>query len=179
MKWTKVYDLLEMVTPLPIDCGELCEKRCCSLSQSGQGVYLFSWESQLYSTEDTWCRVKEYQAETCHYTGIKPLMLDCQGECPRDRRPLVCRLFPMAPYLNSEGNLKLILDPDALFICPLVKSEDYSILSPIYLNRVYQVWKILLEDKEVKENVKAYSSRIKDESQEPWRKLFNGTEING
>ncbi len=170
--WAEVYQLLEDVTPLLTDCGRLCKKKCCSLEESGRGVFLFPGEDKLFAKETSWCRVKGYTGDNMHYTGSEPLMLDCCGRCPRDKRPLVCRLFPMAPYLNREGSLEIIFDPDAYFICPLSRLEDYEVLNKHFLDRVRQVWLLLMEDEEIVENVKAYSQRLDIEAKEPWKKLL-------
>lgn len=170
--WCKAYQLLESVTPLIEDCGQLCRKKCCSLEESGQGVYLFSGEGELFETESDWYQLKQCANDMAHYTGKKPLMLDCYGECPRDNRPLVCRLFPMAPYINPEGTLDIIFDPDAYFICPLARLKDHKRLDKLFRERVRQVWMLLLEDEDIKENVKEYSRRLDMEAQDPWKKLL-------
>jgi hypothetical protein len=170
--WVKVYQLLENVTPLLTDCGQLCNKQCCSLEESGQGVFLFPGEDKLFETENSWCHIKRHISNNIHYTGRNSLMLDCSGQCPREKRPLVCRLFPMAPYLNREEALEIIFDPDAYFICPLSRLGDYEVLDKHFLEKVRQVWLLLVKEKEIKENVWAYSQRLDDEAKEPWKKLL-------
>lgn len=173
INWDSLYQVLDGVTPLEGDCGRLCGKKCCSLrGEGGLGVYLFPGEEKVFGPEGPWFRVVGSPGEVGHFTGPRPFLLDCRGKCPRDRRPLACRLFPLAPRLDREGSLELILDPDALFICPLVKLDDPGALEPAFREGVRRVWLDLLEDRAVRENVRAYSDRVDRQAAEPWRMLL-------
>jgi hypothetical protein len=44
----------------------------------------------------------------------------CVGRCKRDRRPLSCRIYPYAPYLDADDTLTVVADPRARYTCPLL-----------------------------------------------------------
>jgi hypothetical protein len=170
--WLEKYKLLEEITPLLEDCGQLCNKRCCSLEESGRGVFLFPGEEMIFENDKSWCQIRTASEANSHYTGVGSLILDCIGECPREKRPLVCRIFPMAPYLDQKGNLEIIFDTEAFFICPLVRLGDKASLNPVFLERVRLVWLDLINNREIRARVEKYSKRLDSEAEEPWKKLF-------
>lgn len=50
-------------------------------------------------------------------------LLSCAGVCPREARPLACRLFPL--YIAADGPEsapRLAMDPRAWPVCPLMPS---------------------------------------------------------
>lgn len=111
-------DLLREVTPLKSDCGRLCGAACCSAEadSAASGMYLFPGEEGLYGPDDAWARV----LPTDWIVGGRPVpLLVCEGSCPRDRRPLACRLFPLAARRVGEG-FTLRLDPRGWPVCPLM-----------------------------------------------------------
>lgn len=101
--------LLERLTPLKSDCGLLCGAACCRPDEDGQGgVALFPGEEALYEGA-AWARVEG---------GI----LTCGGRCPRDMRPLGCRIFPLTPLRRKSGALFVRVDRRAFAMCPLAPS---------------------------------------------------------
>jgi hypothetical protein len=102
----EAWELLKDLTPLATDCGALCAAACCRPDEDGQGgVRLFPGEAALYEGEG-WARVE---------AGV----LYCGGRCPRDRRPLGCRIFPLTPYRKKGGALGVRIDRRAFSMCPL------------------------------------------------------------
>lgn len=98
--------MLENLTPLKTDCGALCDAACCRPDEDGQGgVTLFPGEAALYEGA-TWARVAD---------GV----LTCDGRCPREMRPLGCRIFPLTPYRKKDGTLAVRVDRRAFAMCPL------------------------------------------------------------
>ena len=123
MNWARLYRLLEDITPLKEDCGGLCRRRCCSSTRAGGlGIYLFPGEEGLFDPEGDWYRIGRHPGGAGHFTGDSLYLLDCRGHCPREARPLACRIFPLAPHLDQSGDLNLILD-DALRECVKIYSE--------------------------------------------------------
>ncbi|NTW05283.1 MAG: hypothetical protein HGA27_04080 [Peptococcaceae bacterium] len=176
INWPEIYKPLEKVTPLLEDCGRLCNKKCCSLKESGKGVYLFPGEEVLFENDKSWCQIRDASEVSNYYTGEESLILDCTGECPRGKRPLVCRIFPMAPYLDQKGRLEVIFDPEAFFICPLVRLGDKAVLNSDFIEKVLQVWLDLIKNKEIRDRVEKYSERLDSEAKEPWKMLFEHEE---
>lgn len=174
LKWDQLYGKLDKITPLAADCGKLCQKRCCSLREEGKGVYLFPGEEQLFPGGEGWYEIVEYGPGAGHFTGDSGLMLNCSGICPRERRPLACRLLPLAPYMDSEGRLKMILDSDALFICPLVRAGDIELLEPSFREGAALVWGELIKISLIREGVRSYSARLDSQRDDPWTRLLGG-----
>ncbi|MFZ5596554.1 MAG: hypothetical protein ACOY31_06035 [Bacillota bacterium] len=171
INWKKLYSVIDELTPLKSDCGDLCGKKCCR-GEAGQGVFLFPGEEKMFSGEGKWYNVVEYRGQEAHYTGRETFILNCLADCPRQERPLFCRLFPLAPYLDENGRLELILDEDALFICPLVRQGDIQALDPGFREGVGRVWEELLRNEVMQKNVREYSARMKSQMEEPWMKLL-------
>ena len=57
-----IYRLLNRVSPLPTDCGELCAAACCCCGGDGtdadsldfdMGIYLLPGEEKLFDRKDT------------------------------------------------------------------------------------------------------------------------------
>lgn len=138
-------ELLRDVTPLKADCGRVCGNACCSPSslQDGEssGMYLFPEEEHLYGSGDTWARVLP--------TGWVALgrtvwLLVCDGTCPREKRPLACRLFPLCA--RSEGeSFALRLDPRGWSVCPLMPHGMIA-LNPAFMKAAQAAFSALWAD---------------------------------
>ena len=107
----KAYDILGGLTPLEGDCGDMCGKACCSPDEDGQGgMLLFPGERSL--CEGEWNRIEETDGGD---------ILVCVSPCPREARPLACRIFPLTPVF-SRGVWTVRMDARARRMCPLVRS---------------------------------------------------------
>jgi len=106
--------LLRELTPLKTDCGRLCEGACCK-GDEGTGMLLFPGEEALYEGCG-FARIVPADFEL----GEKPaLLFVCEGHCPRDARPLSCRLFPLFLAFLKSGKTKVRMDTRAAQVCPL------------------------------------------------------------
>lgn len=110
--------MLRAVTPLSGDCGRRCGGACCKPDEAGNGgMLLFPGEAALYRPAPPWARLEASDVAVMD----RPLvMLTCQGECPRDERPLACRIFPLTPLVDARGEVRVALDVRAWPICPLM-----------------------------------------------------------
>ena len=107
----KAYAVIGGLTPLKTDCGELCGRACCSPDEDGQGgMLLFPGEEELCAGD--W--------RTVEHTAAGEL-LSCTSPCPRDARPLACRIFPLTPVF-SKGVWTVRMDARARVMCPLARS---------------------------------------------------------
>ena len=135
-------------TPLLVDCGGLCANACCQ-GDGDTGMYLFPKEVEnvkqdplltvvdsafFYSSESKTCQTK---------------MALCNGRCNRPTRPLSCMIFPFFPYLNLYGELDVRLDVRGRGICPLIGSNDRTLLDETFISRVEYISKILVQNQEV------------------------------
>ncbi len=167
----KLYGLLDKVTPLLTDCGILCGKKCCTQWQQGVGVYLLPGEKELF-LDKTWCKVIDLQPEQQVFNGQNTGLLHCEGHCPREKRPLLCRTFPLAVLMDAKGELEICLDDDGVLVCPLVRQGDMKLLQQDFIKSVHMVWKELALQEPIQHYLHQYTQRILAQREEPWRKLF-------
>ena len=137
---TAAREMLSTLTPLKTDCGRLCNGACCQ-GDSGTGMLLFPGEEALYTD----CNFAKITPADFTLGGRQALLLVCDGHCPRDMRPLACRLFPLFLTFKEDGVTKLRLDRRAKSVCPLT---DYGIksLDPDFKQAARKAYDLLLED---------------------------------
>lgn len=136
----KARALLESVTPLKSDCGRLCAGACCQGDEE-TGMLLFPGEAALY--------------EGCSFARILPAhfslgggpvsLFVCSGHCPREQRPLACRLFPLFLRFGEGGETRVRLDPRAQSVCPLC-GYGLSALDPAFVSAARGAYDALLEE---------------------------------
>ncbi len=131
----RAYALLEALTPLTTDCGEVCGGRCCRESADSEGMLLFPGEEILLAQTDFTIRPAD-----------GGWLLTCGGSCDRRFRPLSCRIFPLFPYVTEEGRVKAVYDPRGFRLCPLVRECAHVPLDRDFVRAVRRVGRILMED---------------------------------
>jgi hypothetical protein len=171
INWSSLYQQLGTVTPLPVDCGKLCGSKCCTEWDNGAGVNLLPGEEKLFQGLD-WCQIAPIPKIEAAFPGEHSYILQCQGKCPRHQRPLLCRTFPLAPYMEAGQAISLVFDEAGWLICPLVQLGDLRQLDPRFVRRVLAVWQQLAEDKSIKNYIIARSKEIDNSRNDPWKKLF-------
>lgn len=169
-----IYRLLNKVSPLPTDCGQLCAAACCNCGGDGSnedsldfdmGIYLLPGEEKLFTRQEEWLKWSIEYAEDYEFpdswTG-KVYFARCKTppHCPREMRPLQCRFYPLAPYLTEKGELKLILSPTELpYQCPLI--ADKIALQDSFVKATLTVWKHLIRDPLIRDLVAMDSKSIR------------------
>ena len=161
-----IYRLLDKFSPIDGDCGLLCGAACC-VCDNGEGadaivegarddadfemgIYLLPGEEQMFSGDEEWLKFGHLQAEDFEFpdSWSGPVyFLECLAApcCPREKRPLQCRFYPLAPHLDSDGFLYLIYqDSDLPYKCPLIEEERP--LNADFVKATYTVWKRLITD---------------------------------
>ncbi|MDR0570682.1 MAG: hypothetical protein LBG71_05645 [Clostridiales Family XIII bacterium] len=169
-----IYRLLNRVSPIDGDCGRLCGSICCTCDADdagdkgfSMGIYLLPGEDRVFTrTEDwlEWSYTKVSEADfPDSWSGIA-YFVRCKTPplCPRETRPLQCRVFPLAPHITGSGELRMILFPaEGLpYRCPLAENE--APLSPAFVKATNTVWKRLIQDRHIYDLVK-YDSDFRDE----------------
>ncbi len=169
-----IYRLLDAVSPVDYDCGTLCGAVCCTygteqscdakcnessfLSKSSSqcddnfdmGIYLLPGEEKLFTMEEDWIEwsteyAEDYDFPDSWFGKIYFIRCSTPPVCHRSMRPLQCRFFPLAPHLNLDDELELILSPlDLPYSCPLIK--DKIKLNDDFIKATYTVWKHLIRD---------------------------------
>jgi hypothetical protein len=128
-------------------------------------VFIFTpGRSSSLAEEEDWL---QWEVQKVKFYDFPPswkgtvYFVTCIKPCPREKRPLQCRFYPLAPHLLADDSLLLIYDPVQVpYRCPLI-AERIEI-RPEFIQRVYEAWKILLEDEKIRELV-AWDSREREE----------------
>lgn len=143
----KVYKILDNVTPLRVDCGQLCSGECCK-GDSDTGMLLFPGEEKFFESNENFSIRKTSDGRN---------VLICSGKCDRKLRPVSCRIFPLFPVL-ADGRIYVFDDPRAKGICPLLYDEMK--LSRKFERRVAKAGKLLAENEETSAFLKTLTDEI-------------------
>lgn len=140
--YSYIYRLTENVTPLPVDCGELCNGNCCK-GDDDTGMYLFPGEKVMYENLPDWAKIRK-----CGFTfGVHKVdFISCTGNCDRSLRPLACRIFPLFPFIDISGELHIIMDPRGKGICPLARAMDIKDLDPKFVSTVQYISRLMMKN---------------------------------
>ena len=89
------------LTPLKRDCGRLCGAACCQPDETGlNGMLLFPFEETRYRRPIEGFSFQLVDDDTL-FKGGKRLV--CEGTCPREHRPLACRIFPLRIRVEADA----------------------------------------------------------------------------
>ena len=130
-----IYRLLDRVSPVPFDCGELCGCACCLPEGDDLGIYLLPGEEKIFTGCEEWLTwnyddAEDYEFPDSWHGKVPFICCNTPPVCDRSMRPIQCRTYPVAPHLmtgddSSEEKLILILsDIDAPYICPLIEKNS-------------------------------------------------------
>ena len=156
-----IYRLLDRVSPLDTDCGALCNAACCtSAYEDGEemGIFLLPGEEALHSPDDEWLDWSEESAEELGFPDSWPETVNfvhCKTppHCPREKRPIQCRSFPLTPHLNEDGEMSLVYnDLDLPYRCPLI--DEQTSLNDSFVQATETVWKHLIRDPRIRDLVR-------------------------
>lgn len=162
----KSYRLLDLATPLRTDCGTLCGKACCQSTEDtsfaqNSGMYLFPGETSILSGA-AYLSLQPVAIPT-PYGFYRLVLAMCDGSCPRHLRPLACRIFPLTPYADPDGDWMLQMDLRGRSLCPLVRRMQPYDLEPDFVASVRTVIRLLTADPETRYFM-SLLSRIQDET---------------
>lgn len=155
-----IYRFLDKVSPLDQDCGQLCGAACCTCgSQTDScdlcgeddfGIYLLPGEDKVFDRKEDWIgweknRAEDYEFPDSWHGTIYFLHCKTAPCCPREKRPLQCRFFPLAPHLDEEDVLHIVYqDGELPYDCPLISQKIP--LNKDFIHATYTVWKHLIRD---------------------------------
>lgn len=162
-----IYRLLDRVSPVPFDCGQMCSAACCTCGKEDEslGMYLLPGEHKVYSKEDTWLSWSYEYAQDMDFPDSwkgKVYFVRCTNppHCPREKRPMQCRTFPLTPHIDKNGELMLIPnDTELPYYCPLLDNIDE--LEEDFVQATLTCWKHLIRDPLIYDLVK-YDSELRD-----------------
>jgi hypothetical protein len=127
--------LLEDVTPLHTDCGQVCDGRCCQPSADSIGMLLLPGEEKLLVGEDFTITAAD-----------GGMLLTCDGHCRREMRPFACRIFPLFPYVGEDGRVRAVYDPRSYRLCPLTQNCANVPLRRDFVRAVRRAGRLLMRD---------------------------------
>ncbi len=156
--YTKLYKMLEDVTPLTIDCGQLCNGACCAPTEEIMGMHLFPGEKVMYEPLPKWTKI--YESNFTYNNGKKVQLITCHGTCDRKLRPLSCRIFPLVPYAKRGDKLKIMLDIRGRGICPLATAMELEDLNPLFVKRVILAMNLCMKVRDTREFIYSLSESI-------------------
>lgn len=152
MDYKSLYALTDRVTPLAEDCGTLCGSVCCRPNKKKSlGVYLFPGEESMFRENEDWFSRELHNPRDYDFPDNwedQVHFIICKTTCPREKRPLACRFFPLAPHLLTDGTLILTYETANLpYRCPLITKK--ITLQMDFTETVAEVWKELLKDPKI------------------------------
>lgn len=142
-------EILEKVTPLKINCGKLCDGACCKDDESGEnGMLLFPFEAEFYKKPIEGFPYHLADDDTL-FKGGKRFV--CEGSCPREHRPLACRLFPLRITLITDDigldtEVEAEIDPRAWCYCPILEQGGLRAMSTDFADAVKRAGEVLVKN---------------------------------
>ena len=150
-EYEAIYRLLDRVSPVNFDCGTLCGCACCvTEGEAEMGIYLLPGEEKLHSRKDDWLewsveRAEDYEFPESWKGNVNFIRCKTPPHCPREKRPIQCRTFPLAPHITEDGELMLVYqDIDVPYACPLIDQEIP--LEDRFVQATLTAWRRLITD---------------------------------
>ena len=160
----RVRRILETVTPIDSNCGELCDAHCCRASEdeSAGAMWLFPGEDALYHDGVPGLTVHDAHGNE----GYPFLFCSCEGGegCVREARPISCRIFPLFPMAVKSprtGKYRIVVtaDPRGVRHCPLLW-EGSPAMTPEFRRAVKRVGQLMLTEPELRRYLIATSEYL-------------------
>ena len=134
----RAYAAIGESTPLCSDCGALCGAACCESDGDGQGgVDLLPGEKDLIADAE-WMEIS-------HDPSMDTEMIVCTAMCEREKRPFLCRVFPLCPVIGRDGRWTVRMDARARAMCPLSRGGVRG-LDPEFVRGCVRAVRILAEE---------------------------------
>ena len=115
-------------------------------------------------------QLREFRLKKAELRGLDCRFAVCRRGCMhsfgaaiREARPLSCRIFPLAPYLEGD-ELSVITDPRAKAVCPFAETlADLPDADPEFPDAVRSAFTLLMvELPGMREFLAAYSAMLDD-----------------
>lgn len=164
--FAELYKLFLDVTPLWADCGRLCGSICCRDDADPDGGVA---GMRLLPGEEPAPAADGRVLSAVRSDGAPVSLFVCRGRCKRETRPIACRIFPLFPYLSRSGRLRVIYDPRAFRLCPLVRCRTHVRLRRDFVRAVAATGHRLCRDAAGRAFLRAESREIDE-----WATLGGG-----
>ncbi len=176
--YEEIYRMLDAVSPLDGDCGRLCGAACCTAGseEDEMGIYLLPGEEMMFGQEQDWVekscdKAEDYVFPDSWHGAVWFIRCKTPPHCPRERRPIQCRSFPLLPHLTAEGVLSMVYnDIDTPYSCPLIEEEIP--LNEGFVEQTKKAWEMLIRDPLIYDLVRMDSIAREDAARELAEKLF-------
>lgn len=145
----RAYAAIGTATPLKTNCGALCNAACCQADSDGQGGV------NLLPSEEAFLRSVPW-AEIDRDPHMNAPMLMCIDGCEREKRPFLCRIFPLCPVIGKNGRWTVRMDARARALCPLAGS-GLNGLDPAFVRGCVKAVRILAEDAQAEAFLRAWA----------------------
>ena len=172
-EYRAIYRFLDRVSPVGFDCGTLCSSVCCGTPEDEQweetmGIYLLPGEDKIHDKRDSWLKWSEESTDEYKFPDSwngTVYFVKCKDApcCPREKRPIQCRTYPLSPHFLDEGHLVLIWNMDEVpYSCPLI--DENTELDRKFVLSTYTVWKHLVRDPLILDLVETESVKREEKS---------------
>ncbi len=179
-QYEQIYKMLDAVSPIDGDCGKLCGAACCTVGRTEgaeeMGIYLLPGEEKVHDRSDKWLKWTSEKAEDYYFPDSwkgAVYFVHCTTPpfCPREKRPIQCRTFPLLPHLDKDGNLSLVYnDFETPYTCPLIDEEIP--LNDDFVETTLEAWRLLIQDPLIYDLVKMDSEARESDIEELAEKLL-------
>ncbi len=154
-----IYLLLDQFPTAQIDCGELCDRRCCCYNvpeDKEAGMELVPGEETVFPITAAWHRTRflpatEYDYPAAWSAGKGLWQIRCVQPCPRNERPIACRIFPFQVYREKGVYYLGLIGSHGYYDCPL--GEKTALVNPEFIQAAREAAGLLLQIPEYKELV--------------------------
>ena len=180
-QYEKIYKMLDKVSPIDTDCGLLCGAACCTIGKTAgaeeMGIYLLPGEEKLHDRKDDWLswsveKAEDYEFPDSWKGALYFVRCVDPPHCPREKRPIQCRSFPLLPHLDENDVLSMVYnDYDIPYRCPLI--DDEIPLNDDFVETTLKAWAMLIEDPLIYDLVKM-DSEARDKAAQEMREKFFG-----
>ncbi len=154
----KAYSVLDDLTPLKYDCGELCGKLCCSNNSDEEqlGMWLLPGEAELLKNQ------RNFKFTVARDNTESVI---CNGKCNRNLRPFSCRIYPYYASLDATPcgkiYIRINIDPRAKISCPIAQRKNHIRPKIAFLSGAKKAIRILLTDKDIRDDIIKTSDFLK------------------
>lgn len=179
-----IYRLLDRVSPIDGDCGELCGAACCTCTYEPEdfeytaesdenadnymGIYLLPGEEKVHEQKDSdwidwgFIKAEDYEFPDSWHGKVGFIQCKTAPACPRKSRPIQCRTFPLSPYFDEDRVFHVIINADDLpYVCPLI--EGHVELNERFVQATYTAWKHLVRDPHIADLVEMDSELLNED----------------
>ena len=134
--YLQLYKLFDDVTPVPVDCGQLCDKACCKGDDSG--MFLFPGEKEVFNLlNPDWVRIEKTDF-TYDYNG---------------------KTYT-TPIAMCQGHMDIIVDPRAKGVCPMAKGFYLEDFDAVFIKNIKKAFSLLMKNKQFKAFMVEYSKYL-------------------